>query len=81
MLFVKMPTKHRNPPLKKGCAYQLIEDAGSVCEYRAGSVFVVGYEQIVWLVNDKGSNGGHDSISHVAVDRNFKFVEVDLTLA
>lgn len=84
MLIIKpeIQRKHSNPELHIGRAYQLIEDAGSMPEYKAGSVFVAaGDSRIVWLVSNLSSRGGWDSQSSVVNNPRFKFVEVDLTTA
>ena len=84
MLIIKpeIQRKHSNPELYIGRTYQLIEDAGSMPQYKAGSVFVTaGHGRIVWLASNFNLQGGWDSESLVINNARFKFVEVDLTTA
>ena len=84
MLIIKpeIQRKHSNPELHIGRAYQLIEDAGSMPEYKAGNVFVAaGHSRVVWLVSNLSRQGGWDNEANVVNNQRFKFVEVDLTTA
>lgn len=68
--------EHRNPELKTGRTYILIQESEGNYTYCKGRVFVCGGSKIVWLATET-YNGGWDSVGTLE-RRQMKFAEVDL---